>query len=214
MGSEEYLDRAAAPRSRRRPLRGGRSVVRRTGPGRAPGRASGHRRRAATVAGPHAGSCSPRTRCRSALCGRGDTYPDQLAESARLVAEAAGLADWLVAWQSAGRTPEPWLGPDVRDEVRRLGDRRARPRRSSSAPSASWPTTSRCSTTSTSSSPGSQPTSDSPTRRTASLERRPSVHGRAGRRRHRRRRTRDERRTAVGRSSSGVGSAAWRRPGS
>jgi len=25
-----------------------------------------------------------------------------------------------VAWQSAGRTPEPWLGPDVRDEVRRL----------------------------------------------------------------------------------------------
>ena len=52
----------------------------------------------------------------------GDTYPDQLAESARLVAEAAGLGreDWSVAWQSAGRTPEPWLGPDVRDEVRRL----------------------------------------------------------------------------------------------
>jgi ferrochelatase len=50
----------------------------------------------------------------------GDTYPDQLAESARLVAEAAGLRDWVVAWQSAGRTPEPWLGPDVREEVRRL----------------------------------------------------------------------------------------------
>ena len=50
----------------------------------------------------------------------GDTYPEQLAESARLVAEAAGLDEWLVAWQSAGRTPEPWLGPDVRDEVRRL----------------------------------------------------------------------------------------------
>ncbi len=50
----------------------------------------------------------------------GDTYPEQLAESARLVAEAAGLEEWLVAWQSAGRTPEPWLGPDVRDEVRRL----------------------------------------------------------------------------------------------
>jgi ferrochelatase len=50
----------------------------------------------------------------------GDTYPEQLAESARLVAEAAGLGDWLVAWQSAGRTPDPWLGPDVRDEVRRL----------------------------------------------------------------------------------------------
>ncbi len=50
----------------------------------------------------------------------GDTYPEQVAESARLVAEAAGLDEWTVAWQSAGRTPEPWLGPDVRDEVRRL----------------------------------------------------------------------------------------------
>jgi protoporphyrin/coproporphyrin ferrochelatase len=50
----------------------------------------------------------------------GDTYPEQLAESARLVASAAGLDEWLVAWQSAGRTPEPWLGPDVRDVVRRL----------------------------------------------------------------------------------------------
>ena len=50
----------------------------------------------------------------------GDTYPEQLVESARLVATAAGLEEWLVAWQSAGRTPEPWLGPDVRDVVRRL----------------------------------------------------------------------------------------------
>jgi protoporphyrin/coproporphyrin ferrochelatase len=52
----------------------------------------------------------------------GDTYPDQLEESARLVAEAAGLARWQVAWQSAGRTPEPWLGPDVRDVVRQLAE--------------------------------------------------------------------------------------------
>ena len=50
----------------------------------------------------------------------GDTYPDQVAESARLVAAAAGVDRWGVAWQSAGRTPEPWLDPDVRDEVRRL----------------------------------------------------------------------------------------------
>ena len=50
----------------------------------------------------------------------GDTYPEQLAESARLVAEAAGLEEWFVAWQSAGRTPEPWLGPDVRDLVRQF----------------------------------------------------------------------------------------------
>jgi ferrochelatase len=51
---------------------------------------------------------------------QGDTYPEQLAESARLVAEAAGLNAFMVAWQSAGRTPEPWLGPDVRDVVRAL----------------------------------------------------------------------------------------------
>ena len=51
---------------------------------------------------------------------RGDTYPEQVEESARLVATAAGLDRWQVAWQSAGRTPEPWLGPDVRDVVRRL----------------------------------------------------------------------------------------------
>jgi ferrochelatase len=50
----------------------------------------------------------------------GDTYPEQLAESARLVAVAAGLDQWEVGWQSAGRTPEPWLAPDVRDVVRHL----------------------------------------------------------------------------------------------
>jgi ferrochelatase len=52
----------------------------------------------------------------------GDTYPAQLEESARLVAEAAGLRRWQVAWQSAGRTPEPWLGPDIRDAVRQLAE--------------------------------------------------------------------------------------------
>jgi ferrochelatase len=51
----------------------------------------------------------------------GDTYPEQVAESAELVARRAGLEDWAVAWQSAGRTPDPWLGPDVRDVVRQLG---------------------------------------------------------------------------------------------
>jgi ferrochelatase len=44
-----------------------------------------------------------------------------VAESAELVARAARLDDWTVAWQSAGRTPDPWLGPDVRDVVRQLG---------------------------------------------------------------------------------------------
>jgi ferrochelatase len=48
----------------------------------------------------------------------GDPYPDELAASARAVAAAAGLdrwAGWGLAWQSAGRTPDPWRGPDVLD---------------------------------------------------------------------------------------------------
>jgi protoporphyrin/coproporphyrin ferrochelatase len=48
----------------------------------------------------------------------GDPYPDQLAASATSIAAAAGLATWRVAFQSAGRTPEPWLGPDLLDVLR------------------------------------------------------------------------------------------------
>lgn len=48
----------------------------------------------------------------------GDPYVDELAAGAGAVAAAAGLdrwAGWGMAWQSAGRTPEPWRGPDVLD---------------------------------------------------------------------------------------------------
>ncbi len=43
----------------------------------------------------------------------GDPYPDQLAETAGAVAGQAGIDRWSVGWQSAGRTPEPWIGPDL-----------------------------------------------------------------------------------------------------
>jgi ferrochelatase len=43
----------------------------------------------------------------------GDPYPAQLAETAKEVAARAGVDRWSVGWQSAGRTPEPWIGPDV-----------------------------------------------------------------------------------------------------
>lgn len=55
----------------------------------------------------------------------GDPYADQLEETAERVAAAVGLdrwAGWATAWQSAGRTPEPWLGPDVTAVIRELGD--------------------------------------------------------------------------------------------
>ena len=44
-----------------------------------------------------------------------DPYPEQLAESAETIARRAGVERWRLAWQSAGRTPEPWLGPDLLD---------------------------------------------------------------------------------------------------
>jgi len=43
----------------------------------------------------------------------GDTYPEQLRESAEKAAAQAGVAFFDVAWQSAGRTADPWLGPDI-----------------------------------------------------------------------------------------------------
>jgi ferrochelatase len=43
----------------------------------------------------------------------GDPYPDQLRATAEAVADRLGLDDWSIGWQSAGRTPEPWIGPDV-----------------------------------------------------------------------------------------------------
>lgn len=50
----------------------------------------------------------------------GDPYPMQLEETAKLIAEKAGLASYAIGWQSAGNTPEPWLGPDVQDLTKEL----------------------------------------------------------------------------------------------
>ncbi len=50
----------------------------------------------------------------------GDPYRDQLLETSRLVAERVGLERWSFAFQSASVTGEPWLGPDVLEELERL----------------------------------------------------------------------------------------------
>jgi protoporphyrin/coproporphyrin ferrochelatase len=49
----------------------------------------------------------------------GDPYPQELAATAAAVAAEAGLdgSRWQIAWQSAGRTPEPWIGPDVLEAI-------------------------------------------------------------------------------------------------
>jgi ferrochelatase len=58
------------------------------------------------------------------VVAEGDPYQDQLWETARLVAEAAGLAEERRSWayQSAGRTPEPWLGPKYEDHLETLAE--------------------------------------------------------------------------------------------
>jgi ferrochelatase len=47
----------------------------------------------------------------------GDRYPKELGATAEAVAGAVGLDRWSIGWQSAGRTPEPWLGPDVLEVI-------------------------------------------------------------------------------------------------
>ena len=43
----------------------------------------------------------------------GDRYADEVAETARGVADRVGLRKYALAYQSAGRTPEPWIGPSL-----------------------------------------------------------------------------------------------------
>lgn len=52
----------------------------------------------------------------------GDPYDAQLQETAELVAAAAGLSDaqWSWSYQSAGRSPEPWLGPQLEEYIPEL----------------------------------------------------------------------------------------------
>lgn len=49
----------------------------------------------------------------------GDPYDSQLRETAQLVADKAGLAAarWSWCYQSAGRSSEPWLGPQIQEHI-------------------------------------------------------------------------------------------------
>jgi protoporphyrin/coproporphyrin ferrochelatase len=54
------------------------------------------------------------------ILASGDPYPDELKASATEVARRAGLTCWRVAYQSAGATAEPWLGPDAEAVITEL----------------------------------------------------------------------------------------------
>jgi ferrochelatase len=47
----------------------------------------------------------------------GDGYPDEVAATARAVAARVGITAYDYAYQSAGRTPEPWLGPSLEARI-------------------------------------------------------------------------------------------------
>jgi len=47
----------------------------------------------------------------------GDPYEQQLLETSAAVAKEAGIEGWEFTWQSAGRTKDPWLGPDILDTL-------------------------------------------------------------------------------------------------
>lgn len=54
------------------------------------------------------------------IIAAGDPYVEQLQHTADLIAEAASIQNYTIGWQSAGNTPDPWIGPDVQDLTRDL----------------------------------------------------------------------------------------------
>ena len=59
--------------------------------------------------------------CTWPRCAASCTYHDQLAETASLVAARLDPPNAAtIAWQSAGRTADPWWGPPLEDVVRQL----------------------------------------------------------------------------------------------
>jgi ferrochelatase len=55
-----------------------------------------------------------------------DPYKDQLIETCNLISKKSNLKNWTFAFQSAGRTQEKWLGPDllsVMDELHKNGSK-------------------------------------------------------------------------------------------
>lgn len=54
------------------------------------------------------------------ILAMGDPYVDQLLATSQAIAEQTGVTNWQFTWQSAGRTAEPWLGPDILDTMREL----------------------------------------------------------------------------------------------
>jgi len=59
-------------------------------------------------------------RCKTCDCDDSCRYRDGLQETADLVAKRLALSDYLIAWQSAGRTNDPWWGPPIESVIEEL----------------------------------------------------------------------------------------------
>jgi len=60
------------------------------------------------------------------IVSTGDPYVAELRSTADAIADRLDMVegeDWQIAWQSAGRTPEPWIGPDILEVIDDLGAR-------------------------------------------------------------------------------------------
>lgn len=58
--------------------------------------------------------------CKVCSCETSCRYRDGLQETADLVAAKLELSDHAIAWQSAGRTPDPWWGPSVEEVIQQM----------------------------------------------------------------------------------------------
>jgi ferrochelatase len=61
-------------------------------------------------------------RCTEAWCAAGCRYEAGLRTTAELIARPLGLERFTTAWQSAGRTADPWWGAAIEDVVRERGE--------------------------------------------------------------------------------------------
>ena len=59
-------------------------------------------------------------RCKTCDCDDSCRYRDGLQETADLVAKRLHLDNYLIAWQSAGRTNDPWWGPPIESVIEEL----------------------------------------------------------------------------------------------
>jgi ferrochelatase len=59
-------------------------------------------------------------RCKTCDCNDSCRYRDGLQETADLIAGRLGLEDYLIAWQSAGRTNDAWWGPPIESVIEEL----------------------------------------------------------------------------------------------